>query len=426
MERTFKPWRLDRMPTWVQEIGLVVTYIDPRLDVGVLEKLADQVDPTKTLLYVVNWRRDDFDVNFPDYTANPKFGRFLETAHQHGFRVMAHVNLIGVNADHRRYAEFQKFQYRDPWSGNLRGWFWDRTDIPKNRIAAINPASAEFRKYYVQQLKEVWEKYGVDAFFLDVSSFVFNSANGLIEGLNSSHGNVLLHKELAAAMPGIVFGGESLHEVTFFCESFAQRWKNPPRWDPTRRSTPHLISSFLFSPYTVPYGHLGLPNPDQGLQLYQEYLDAYEIWGVLPTLRLSLVDDLEPERVRTQELLSIARTWQQHGLKPDFESDWTPDTLFLYVGEDGEIAALRKTETGATLVLPEASLGYERVLGVTQVETERNIPHWRAYNETTLLGLHPEKSYFLSDTPRDFSQVHINALLVAGAFAATQRVVIVK
>ena len=47
---------------------------------------------------------------------------------------------------------------------------------------------------------------------------------------------------------------------------------------------------------------------------------------------------------------------------------------------------------------------------MTQAKTQRNILHWRAYNETTLLGLHPEKSYFLSDAPRDFSQVHINAL----------------
>ena len=167
---------------------------------------------------------------------------------------------------------------------------------------------------------------------------------------------------------------------------------------------------FLFSPYTVPYGYLALPNPDRSPQLYQEYLDAYEIWGVLPTLRLLSVDDLGPEQVRTQELLAIARTWQQLGLKPDFESDWTPNTLFQYVGEDGEIAALQKTETGATLILPEESLGYERVLGVTQVKTQRNIPHWSAYNETTILGLHPEKSYFLDDTPRDFSQAHINAL----------------
>ena len=411
MEKTFKPWRLDQMPTWVGEIGLVATYIDPLLDVGILDKLADQVDPTKTLLYLNQWRKDPFDVNFPDYTAKPELGHFVKTARQHGFRVMLHVNLISVSPYHSLYAEVQRFQYRDPWSRNPMGWVWDRTGAP-NRLAFINPVSAEFRKYFVQQLKEVWQKYDVDAFFLDVSHLVVNDANGLIEGVNSGQGNVLLHKELAAAMPGVVFGGESLHEVTFFRESFAQRWSNLPLWiwSQARRSTPHPIGAFLFSPYTVPYGYLALPNPDRGPRLYQEYLESYEIWGVLPTLRLSSVADLGPEQMRTQELLSIARTWQQRGLKPDFESDWAPNTLFQYVGEGGEIAALKKTETGATLVLPEESLGYERVFGVTQVNTQRNIPHWRAYNETTLLGLHPEKSYFLNDTPRDFSQAHINAL----------------
>ena len=409
MEQTFKPWRLDEMPAWVGEIGLVVTYIDPDLDVGILDKLAEQVDPRKTLLYVTQWRKDDYDVNYPDYTAKPGFGRFVETARQYGFQVMPHVNLVGVSPYNSLYADLQKFQFREPWNANPMGWYWDQTDSP-NRHAFVNPASAEFRRYFVQQLKEVWQKYGVDAFFLDVSALVVNDANGLIDGLNAGQGNVLMHKELATAMPGVVFGGESLHEVTFFRESFAQRWKNPPQWDPTRRSTPHPISTFLFSPYTLPYGYLGLPNPDQGLQLYQEYLDTYEIWGVLPTLRVGSVADLGAERVRTQELLSIARTWQQQGFKPDFESGWTPNTLFQYVGEDGEIAALKKTETGATFVLPEESHGYERVYGVTQVKTQRNILHWRAYNETVILGLDPRKSHFLSDTRRDFSQVHINAL----------------
>ena len=403
MEQTFKPWRLDEMPAWVGEIGLVVTYIDPGLDVGILDKLADQVEPTKTLLYVTQWRRDDYDVNYPDYTAKPKFGDFVKVAHQYGFRVMPHVNLVGISTYHPLYAKFQKFQFRDPWTGTPRGWWWERTNATQ-RHAFINLASSAFRKILVQQLKNVWEKYKVDAFHLDVSHFVINDASGLIEGLNAGQGTILMHRELAEAMPGIVFSGEHLHEVTFFRESFAQRWKLPSE------ARPHPISAFLFSPYTLPYGYLGLPNPDSGSQLYQEYLDAYEIWGVLPTLRLWSVANLRVERMRTQELLSIARTWQQRGLKPDFESDWTPNILFQYVGEDGELAALKKTETGATFVLPEESLGYERVFGVTQVTTDRSLPHWHAYNETKILGLHPEESYFFSDTPRDFSQVHINAL----------------
>ena len=409
MERTFDPWRLDEIPAWVGEIGLVATYISPSLDIGILGKLADQVDPAKTLLYLNEWRKDDYDVNFPDYTAKPEFGRFVEAAHQHGFRVMLHVNLVGVSTYHPLYDAFQKFQFRDPWNGNPLGWQWDETEL-LTRHAFINLASSAFRKHFVQQLKKVWEEYRVDAFHLDVSSFVVNDVNGLIDGLNASQGNVLIHKELAEAMPDVVFGGESLHEVTFFRESFAQRWKNPPQWAPTRRSIPHPISAFLFSPYTLPYGYLGLPNPDRGLQLYQEYLESYEKWGVLPTLRLWSVEDLGPERVETQKLLSIARTWQEFGLKPDFETDWEADTLFQYIGKDGKTATLSTTDGGATFDLPLGEVGYERVFGVTQVKTYRSLPHWHAYNETKILGLDPRKSYLLSETPRDFSQVHINAL----------------
>ena len=62
MEQTFKPWRLDEMPTWVQEIGLVVIPIE-LLDTSWLDKLAEQIDPTKTLLYVVTmaqrWSRSE-------------------------------------------------------------------------------------------------------------------------------------------------------------------------------------------------------------------------------------------------------------------------------------------------------------------------------------------------------------------------------
>ena len=417
MERTFEPWRLDEMPVWVREIGLVVTYVNPDLDVGILDKLAEQVDPTKTLLYLNQWRKDDYDVNYPDYTAKSEFGGFVEAARQYGFRVMAHVNLVGVSPYHPVYAEFQKFQFRNPWTGSPMGWFWDQMEAP-NRHAFINLANSRFRNHLIQQLKNVWEKYKVDAFHLDVSHFVVNDENGLIEGLNAGQGNVLIHRELAEVMPGVVFSGEHLHEVTFFRESFAQRWKLPPQrfeptpqqFEPAPRGTPHPISTFLFSPYTLPYGYLALPNPDRYPQLYQKYLDAYENWGVLPTLSVWSVEDLEPDQMRTQELLSIARTWQELGLKPDFETDWGADILFRYMGKGDKVATLKTTGGGSIFDLPQEGTGYERVFGVTQVETDRSLPHWHAYNETKILGLDPEKSYLLSDAPRDFTQAYINAL----------------
>ena len=401
MEQTFKPWRLDKMPTWVQDIGLVVIYHG--LDVGILDGLVEQIDPTKTLLYVTGWRKDDYDHNYPDYMAKPEFGGFVESANRHGFRVMPHVNLVGVSPYHPLYTEFKEFQFRNLWNGNLHGWRWEQTEAPY-RHAFINLANSTFRKFLVQRLKDVWEKYKVDAFHLDISHFVANDANGLIEGLNSGQGNVLMHEELASAMPGVVFSGEHLHEVTFFRESFAQRWKL------TSKGTPHPISAFLFSPYTLPYGYLGLPNPDKGPQLYQEYLESYENWGVLPTLRIGSVEDLLPERIETQRLLSIAQTWQQFGLRSDFETDWATKTLFQYVSKSGEIATYQAADAGSTLVLPQGGVGYERVFGVTQVTTDQSLPHWHAYNKTKILGLNPERSYFLSNAPRDFSQVHINSL----------------
>ena len=404
MERTFKPWRLDEMPTWVQDIGLVVIYFG--LDVGILDRLAEQVDPAKTLLYVLGWRKSSYE---PDYTPKPEFGSFVEASHRYGFRVMPHVALLTMSPHYPLYAEFQQFQFREPWSGRLLGWRWNEIEHPE-RHAYINLAYSPYRKLFVRELKAVWEKYRVDAFHLDISHFVENDANGLIEGLNPCQGNVLMHEELATAMPGVVFSGESLHEVTFFRESFAQRWSLPPQWDPMPRGTPHPISAFLFSPYTLPYGYLGFPNPDVEPELYQEFLDSYESWGVLPTLRLRRVAQLEPENVETQKLLSIARTWQQLGFKPDFEMDWGIDILFQYMGKDGEIATLKTTNGGSIFDLPQEGAGYERVFGVTQVKTDRSLPHWHAYNETTLLGLNPEKSYLLSDTPRDLSQVHIHSL----------------
>ena len=330
MERTFNPWRLLDMPAWVGDIGLVVIY--GPLDTEPLDRLAELVDPTKTLLYLVGWRRHRHDVSYPDYSAREGFGDFVEYVHQLGFRVMPHVNLVGVSPYHPLYPEFQAFQFRDPWSEKPIGWKWDEIDNPK-RHAWINNASSKFRNLFVQQLKEVWEKYKVDAFHLDISHVVVNDANGLIEGLNSAQGNALMHKELAEAMPGVVFSGEWLHEVTFFRESFAQRRSS--------EAPAHSISAFLFSPYTRSYGHLGLPSLENDPLRYQNFLNSYESWGILPTVQAESMRELNGHL--TQQMLAVAREWQELGLMPDFESDWGPDTLFQYTTRDGGTVTYQRT-----------------------------------------------------------------------------------
>ena len=296
MEEAFEPWRLSDVPSWVEDIGLVI--IVGKLDLNLLEELAEEVDPSKTLLYLVHWRKDGYDQNYPDYTPVEEFGDFVKAAHGYGYRVMPHANLVGLSPYHPLYPEFQQYQFRNPRNGDLEGWKWDKPADP-HRFAYINNASSKFRDLLVSRLKEVWETHQVDAFHLDISHRVINDANGLIEGLTAAQGNVLMHKELAEAMPGVVFSGERLHEVTFFHESFAQRGGRRPGL------TPHPISAFLFSPYTRPYGHLGIPQARSEAQEYHMFLDLYDSWGVLPTLWSW--DLRRPYAYLTEQILSIAR-----------------------------------------------------------------------------------------------------------------------
>ena len=410
MDEAFEPWRLSDMPQWVEDIGLVIMVRDFRQPIKGLSQLAEQIDPSKTLLYMVLWRKDGWDRSYPDYTPIEGFGDFIKAVHDLGYRVMLHANMVGISPYHPLYPEFQEYQFRLPWdNGKLIGWRWHEPDAP-GRHAYINNASSKFRDLLVSRLKEVWEEFQVDAFHLDGSHVVTNDANGLIEGLNAGQGNVLMHKQLAEAMPGVVFSGEHLHEVTFFRESFAQRRALPQEY------TAHPICAFLFAPYTLPYGHLGIPSlRDKPLE-YHMFVDAFESWGVLPTL--GDVDlQQEPYDHLTQQVLSIARQWQELGMRPDFESDWGEDTLFQFVTDDGETVVYQDINSGTEYngvrrIYGETQIDTMRVYGVTHVDTGLGLPHWRAYNETSLLGLDPDSWYILSDIPRDFSQVHINLLPV--------------
>ncbi len=385
MEKTFDPWKLADMPPWVQDIKLIL--VNDRMEKEVLAPLAELIDPTKTLIHLTSWhkvgRNSDFrgETNPPDYLPHEKFEGFLEEAHRYGFRVMLYVSLYDCSESHPLYSKFKKYQYRHPETNELLFWVWD--DIGASDYAHISLASSEWRNLLVQEFKAIWEKYNIDAFYLDVSHFVLNDANGLIEGLTSAEGNVLMHEQLAEAMPGVVFGGEGVHEVNFSRESFAKQGgftKGPL----------HPISALLFSPYTRFHSGGGLPGTRD--PHYHIYLDTAESQGYLPTLWINKTEMLEIPLL--QQVLSVARQWQELGLRPDAGCDWGPNTLFQYTTQTGETVTHQRTDSGSVLVLPNDG-GYERVLGATQAQTHRSLRHWRAYNDTTLLGLDPNRAYFL-------------------------------
>ena len=364
MERAFQPRRLSDIP-WTEDITLVV-------DGGfspdgtphtftMMERLAKLADPAKTLLMVRGWAigREWWNerlVHYPDYEPLPELRNVIETAHRYGFKVMLYADLISFSVDHPLYPEFIKYQYRDTWNGNLLGWKWDNLIHP-HRHALINPAASAFRQILVQELKTVWQEYDVDAFFMDASHAVINDANGLIDGLNAAQGHALLHKELAEAMPGIVLGGERLHEATFAYESFAQR--------PLilgSKAKPHLISSFLFSPFVCAIGFpRNVPHNDIEDHLLQ--LEYQKVWGFMPALVIWGPGHLSVERsVEIDQVLELARGWQhEYGLSADVNGDGVVNILDLtLVGQN----------VGVPFALPQADVdgdGFVNVLDLILV-----------------------------------------------------------
>ena len=304
METAFQP---KQPPAWVKDIQLVLNYTDLKKEI--LPLLASHVDPSTTLIHLINWLPwqginldkvdTDLEENYPEYTPKPEFGAFLEAAHAYGFRVQPHVHFNGVSPNHPLYPEFEKFQLRHAIRGGKLGWNWDNPTT-KYRLAYINPASKEFREYLVAQLKKVTETYLIDAWHLDINHLVVNSPP--IDGLTPAEGNVLLHQELAAAMPGVVFGGEHLHEVTFSHVNLALRWNIP------EDEQPHPISTFLFSPWTISYGHTSVQNPDLEPEFYQAFEEAYRVWDVLPALRIRGPWILDPGMTLTLRKLKNINT----------------------------------------------------------------------------------------------------------------------
>ena len=330
MEKAFQPRRLSDMPAWVEDITLVVV-ANPNM-VGFPERLASLVDPAKTLLHLGNWAnggewwQEGHATHYPDYFPKPQLRSFLEDARWHGFRIMLNAIAHGCSPSHPLYTHFQQYQYRDTWTGELRGECLAGSCVPPlYPLAHISPASSEWRNLLVSNLKAAWQEYRFDGFLLDASHSVINDANGFIDGLNLAQGMALLHEKLTDAMPGIVLGGERLHEATFARESFAQRGILKTELEP------HPISTFLFSPFVQAVGYSSF-IPDHDPTLHHEILRYNEIIDAIPMLTVWGTGTLRAEHVEVHKLLEVARGWQhEYGISADVNGDGVVNILDLTV-----------------------------------------------------------------------------------------------
>ena len=302
MERTFSP---HQPPEWTKEIN---TMIQVGTSSEAIRLLAENgVDPEKTLLVGVAF--DGIDGDGVNYTIKPGYARLVEEARKYGFKFCVSVNIFGVfEIDTPIYERFKKY-----WMIFPHGEGGPSFGSDENYHIFINPASAEYRQFMVEQLRKIYETAPCDGFFFDASNIVVNHAYGKIDGLRMPQGSVRLAQEVREAIPGTVFIGSGLHEVTYTYQNFSVHFDPPPEG-----ANPHPINTFLFRPYVK--GFVKLRNETiNGFRTSPEMLYVYKTRGTLPDIHWWHGGVLEEQE--GQKWLSVLKEWQRLSPQINFESD---------------------------------------------------------------------------------------------------------
>ncbi len=416
--RVYRDWHNATAPpatspgtAWTSKIRTVVRLqFPPPYSAAQADALAKVLSPAQTLLYIVQWRSDGYDVNYPNYVADPSVKPLIDRAHQLGFHVMLHANMMGVSPASPDFTAIQQYQVRDPQYLQLQGWVGGNQ---ASSFAYINPAAAAFRNLYVSRIANSLQTLLPDALHLDQSGFPWNDGNGPVGAMNYIQGSAQLHKDLAAAFPNLVFGGEGIYAGIAPFQSFVQMGHA----DSSPLFNPDIAPPVPITAYVLPnihfYGGLGVPNPDE--PDFQRHFQMFDGQSIQPDYFELLNNGIEtpnyklPDFARYMKMVSVI---QQNDLVPDWDNFWN-GAIVRYRGAGGAIATL--TDSG-TLVQFNLSSGtgtssvYQRLHNSNQATSSAFVPGWPAWNGNRILGLDPAYQYWLDPITPNPNLAHITGL----------------
>lgn len=417
--RIYRDWHKQAMPrlapdpatSWIGRIRTVVRFaFTPPYDPAMVDALPKYLDPAKTMLYIHNWRVDEYDVNYPDYTPVPTLAALVKRAQQLGFRVMLHTDMVGVSPSNPDYAALSRYQAKDPLTLTLQGWLWDQPPQTKNRFAIINPASAAYRSLFIQRLTPVMQSVAPDALHLDISGWPVNDGNGLIDGLNYNQGAAQLHRDIVTAFPGLILGGEGTNDTIAPMQSFNQQGKWPPELNPD--DTPPVPITAYVLPSVQTYGHLGVLNPDE--TGFMSWYTQYEGQAILPTFATLYYVGQQPDYALPDwvRYARIVDAFQKYDLEPAWDTPWN-GAVVQYRGANGASARTLDSGTLAQFILNAAgtsSVLYSRVHASNVVDSPSSVPGWPAFDGARTTGLDPSKQFWLDGPANDPARIHVSGL----------------
>jgi len=299
------------VPDWLRRTALVVTlhgmhftgYIfnDYARMLEILRWIATQMPADRVLAFISAWD-GRYYWDYPTYQAAPRMGgeaafrRLVQDGQRLGFRIMP---MFGANASNRALANFAKFADAataridgDPF--NLNWVDWDSDRHQEGFGVYMNLGVESWRRWLTGRIADVIDRYGVDAYFLDIiGGWVNNTKADMHEGARA------LVSELRTRYPRVLACGEFLYDALL-----------------------EFIPLYhVYSPHGVPYArffsHLSHPAPGRGSSGVHE--SGFNHWdpatlslskreGLIPTLNVA-DDTFTKYRDQMAAVIAQAKAW---------------------------------------------------------------------------------------------------------------------
>lgn len=172
-------------PTWARDINFVLEIWGARRDseapmhtfaqmIERLEAWQKFHSPQETLVYLPGFAENGIDSHAPDYNPSiqcggaEKFKQLVDTAHELGYKVMIHTNVLAMKFAHPLFLEFKNHQVVDCF-GRSQGWGLDMDGdwLAEPYFAYINPGAKQWGDLMERVIGDLIQKFQIDAVFLD-------------------------------------------------------------------------------------------------------------------------------------------------------------------------------------------------------------------------------------------------------------------
>ena len=215
------------VPDWMRRLALVVTlhgqhytgfiFNDYARQLEILRWLSTQIPGDRVLVFLSAWD-GRYYWDYPNYVAPARmggesgFGRLISEAQRMGFKMMP---MFGTNAANRKLSVWPQIAAGSTYKidgdlYNLNWVDWNNDRHQDGWLTYMNLGHPAWRDWLTGRIADAIERYGIDAYFLDIVGGHVNSTTG-----DMHEGTKQMVLDLRARYPKVACVGEMPYDALY-------------------------------------------------------------------------------------------------------------------------------------------------------------------------------------------------------------------